>query len=126
MARPQKPINEELVEKLARLGCTGEEIGFVVGVDKSTISRRFATIVAKGGNRLKISIRRMQLKTARKGNVAMQIWLGKQYLGQAEKSEQVNLGALYQDPRLNAKAAPPKGKGEGMSRILSVDGDGQE
>ena len=30
-------------------------------------------------------MRRMQFESATKGNVVMQIWLGKQYLGQADK-----------------------------------------
>ena len=34
------------------------------------------------------SLRRMQFMAAQKGSVPMQIWLGKQYLGQKDKSEQ--------------------------------------
>lgn len=33
------------------------------------------------------SLRRMQFVAAQKGNVTMQIWLGKQYLGQKDKHE---------------------------------------
>jgi hypothetical protein len=33
------------------------------------------------------AIRRMQFASAQKGNVPMQIWLGKQYIGQKDKSE---------------------------------------
>ena len=35
----------------------------------------------------KASLRRMQYGAANKGNVTMQIWLGKQYLGQNDKQE---------------------------------------
>lgn len=35
----------------------------------------------------KASLRRMQFKSAEDGNVTMQIWLGKQMLGQRDKSE---------------------------------------
>lgn len=35
----------------------------------------------------KASLRRMQFKTAQAGNTTMQIWLGKQYLGQKDKQE---------------------------------------
>lgn len=35
----------------------------------------------------KASLRRMQFKTAESGNATMQIWLGKQYLGQKDKQD---------------------------------------
>ena len=38
----------------------------------------------------KISLRRWQFKSAEAGNVTMQIWLGKQYLGQREQIETDN------------------------------------
>ena len=36
----------------------------------------------------KMSLRREQWRSAEKGNVTMQIWLGKQWLGQTDKVEQ--------------------------------------
>ena len=33
------------------------------------------------------AIRRLQFQSAQKGNVPMQIWLGKQYIGQKDKAE---------------------------------------
>jgi hypothetical protein len=42
----------------------------------------------------KASLRRMQFKNAQAGNVTMQIWLGKQYLGQKDKQEVENTGAI--------------------------------
>lgn len=83
--RPKKQIDVNQVEMLARIGCTYSEIGAVVGCDKSLICKRFSTEVAKGHEELKMSIRRMQLQSANKGNVAMLIWLGKQYLGQKDQ-----------------------------------------
>ena len=41
----------------------------------------------RGFGRLKISLRRQQIEAAKKGNVAMLIWLGKQLLEQADKRE---------------------------------------
>ena len=83
--RPRKIIDPKQVEDLAAYGCTYAEIGAVVGCDKATISRRFATEVAKGHDNLRMSIRRMQVQAANKGNIVMMIWLGKQYLGQQDK-----------------------------------------
>ena len=88
MARPVKEIDSEQVEKLASLYCTLEEIGNFFGVNKSTISRRFATDIAKGRSRGRISIRRAQFEAAvNNKNSALLIWLGKQILGQTEKIE---------------------------------------
>lgn len=38
---------------------------------------------------MRMSLRRYQLRAAEHGNVAMCIWLGKQYLGQSDKQEVV-------------------------------------
>jgi hypothetical protein len=85
--RPRKKIDPVQVTNLAKIGCTYSEIGAVVGCDKSQISRRFATEVAKGHEELRMGIRRMQLQAAHKGNIVMLIWLGKQYLGQRDKQD---------------------------------------
>lgn len=87
MARPKKEIDKKQVEKLANLQCTLQEIADWFGVDKSTISRNFATEIEKGKSFGKISIRRAQLQLALKGNATMLIWLGKQYLEQKEKKD---------------------------------------
>lgn len=84
MARPKKQISEKLVEDLAGIGCTIPEIAKVAGCSESTIKRRFAPILEKGRAKLKTSIRRHQIQVAEKGNVSMLIWLGKNYLGQAD------------------------------------------
>ena len=57
------------------------------GVNKSTISRRFATNIIKGKSTGKISLRRAMYTKALEGNVVMQIWLSKQYLGMKERVE---------------------------------------
>lgn len=84
MARPRKEIDEEQVERLARLHCTNAEIATVFDCSPDTIERRFAGSVAKGRAEGKITLRRAQFRAALKGNVTMQIWLGKQLLGQKE------------------------------------------
>jgi hypothetical protein len=84
MARPRKPIDEDQVERLASLHCTTQEIATVFDCSTDTIERRFAATLAKGRAEGKISLRRAQFRAALKGNVTMQIWLGKQLLGQKE------------------------------------------
>jgi hypothetical protein len=85
--RPPKKIDEEMVEKLASIGCTVEEIASTLGCCRDTLHRRFSDILKKGHNTAKISLRRMQWKSAAMGNVTMQIWLGKNMLSQSNKHE---------------------------------------
>jgi len=92
--RPRIKIDYKQVEQLAAMQCTDEEIAAVLGVERSTIKRRkkdddeFCTAYKKGKERGKASLRRMQFKAAEGGNATMLIWLGKQYLGQSDKTQQ--------------------------------------
>ena len=88
MARPKKfNIDTDLLEKLASFGCTNTEIAEFFGCTKSLLTKSYSTNLTKGREKGKIRLRQMQWKAADKGNVTMLIWLGKQLLGQAEKSE---------------------------------------
>jgi hypothetical protein len=86
MSRPRKSIDYGLVESMAQIHCTQEEIAEVLGISVRTLQRRakFCRIYKKGREKGKASVRRMQFKSAEKGNVTMQIWLGKQILGQRD------------------------------------------
>lgn len=55
-----------------------------MGCTEDTITNRFSAELLKGRTNLKMSVRRWQIESAKKGNVVMQIWLGKQLLGQSE------------------------------------------
>jgi hypothetical protein len=85
--RPKIEIDWELVQKLAHIQCTQAEIASTVGVSVDTLHRHpeFAEVYKRGAEGGRKSLRRMQFESATKGNVVMQIWLGKQYLGQADK-----------------------------------------
>ena len=94
----QTEIDVEQLKKLCVLQCTISECASYLDVSASTLSRRvrelgysgwkefFRTHSGKG----KVSLRRKQYDRAMKGdgNTQMLIWLGKQYLGQADKIEQ--------------------------------------
>ena len=88
MARPKKyNIDTEQVEKLAGLGCTNTEIAAFFGCSKDLIGKSYSTNVSKGKDKGKIRLRQLLWKSAERGNVAMQIWLSKQYLGMTDKQE---------------------------------------
>jgi hypothetical protein len=100
MARPPTPIDYALVERLAHIHCTDEEIATLIGMSKENFCRRKARdkqlcqCLEKGRDGGKMSLRRMQWKSAEAGNVTAQIWLGKQLLGQKDKTEQDNRGEV--------------------------------
>src|ERR1700681_1125040 len=84
--RPKKFVDLELVEKLAHIQCTYGEIASTLGVSVDTLQRNkdFAVVYKRGAEGGRKSLRRMQFESANKGNIAMQIFLGKQYLGQSD------------------------------------------
>lgn len=91
-------INKASFESLCGMWCTLIEIAdfFEVSEDtveswcKDTYGERFSDVYKKKCSKGNISLRRWQLRSAEKGNVTMQIWLGKQHLGQKEKLEVEN------------------------------------
>lgn len=85
--RPLKEIDHKMIDKLASIGCTGDEIAAVLGCCRDTLYARFSDSLKKGQNKAKATLRRMQWQSAVSGNVTMQIWLGKNMLGQSSKHE---------------------------------------
>lgn len=100
VGRPKKEINYKLVESLASIFCTQEEIANILDVSVRTLQRddEFCRIYKKGLDTAKMSVRRSQKKLAEK-NATMAIWLGKQYLGQYDKIEQIN--EIKETPTIN-------------------------
>jgi hypothetical protein len=89
MARPRKEFKPEIIEALAACCCTFEEIAAYIQWDPATVYRRmenpesaFAKAYERGRANGRATLRRKQYELALKGNVTMQIWLGKQILGQ--------------------------------------------
>jgi len=94
--RPLTDINWKMLESLALIQCTGEEMASVLNVDYKTIERAckrennvsFGEWIEQKRAGGKASLRKMQYDNAKNGNVTMQIWLGKNWLGQKDKSEE--------------------------------------
>lgn len=100
-------IEWEAVERMCQIDANEEEIAFMLGCSSDTLYRRclqdhgmtFQDYYKKHRSFGNITLRRAQMKTAlgdpKNGippNPTMQIWLGKQRLGQQEKSHVENTG----------------------------------
>ena len=92
MARPKKyDIKGEQVQKLAQYGCTNIEIAGYFGCDESLIRHSYSEFLIKGRSEQKMRLRQLQWNSAERGNIVMQIFLGKNLLGQTDKIETTNL-----------------------------------
>ena len=79
---------EKQVEKLASYGLTNKEIAEALAYDENTLKRKFEIFLTKGKANLKQRLKRKQIDVELAGNVSMLIWLGKNYLGQADKLDE--------------------------------------
>ncbi len=94
--RPKIEWTEEQyksVEYMALIQCTQSEIANTMGVDEDTLNRllkkrykvrNFSEWFNKYSAGGKMSLRRLQFKSAERGNTSMLIWLGRQWLGQTD------------------------------------------
>ena len=84
--RPKKELDYELIEKLAMIQCTQDEIASCLNVNVKTLraDNKFLDLYKNGQEKGKMSLRRYQFDCAKRGNASILIWLGKQYLGQKE------------------------------------------
>ena len=91
--RPKAVIDYPLVEKLGQIQCTQEEIANILDISVRTLQRdeEFCRLYKKGIESGKMSLRRFQWEEAKKGNTTTLVWLGKQYLGQREPREEVEI-----------------------------------
>jgi hypothetical protein len=91
VGRPKKELDYKLIEELASIFCTQEEIATILGVNRSTLFRdeQFSNIYSKGHSVAKQSLRRKQFKLA-DTNAYMAVFLGKQYLGQKDNVDNEN------------------------------------
>lgn len=94
--RPRLVLNqdgEKLIEDLYSIMCKDDEVEGIIGADIETLKaehniERFSRAQKKGQSMAKSSLRRAQFKSALSGNIPMQIWLGKQILGQREPRDE--------------------------------------
>ena len=111
MARPNKEFSKKVFEGLCSIMCTEKEICSFFETTDKTLNKwckreygmGFSDIYKIKSQNGRISIRRLQFKSAEKGNPSMLIWLGKQYLGQSEETESKRKMQDAQTKRINAE-----------------------
>jgi DNA-binding MurR/RpiR family transcriptional regulator len=103
-AKDQKiELNLEQLKAMVRIQCTQEECAAVLGMSADTLDRRlkeleyagFAEFYKKYSHEGLASLRRAQWKAATEQlNPTMLVWMGKQMLGQQDKSSMEHSGKL--------------------------------
>lgn len=89
---PLIPIDWEQVDEWLEYGCKGTEIAASLGISTDTLYNRTQSEKGVGFSEYALEkravgdklLRELQFKSAKKGNITMQIWLGKQRLEQKE------------------------------------------
>ena len=100
ITKPLHQLDYKKLDAMCAIHCTGEECAAILGISYDTLNRAlkrdgnkgFAEYCKQKGASGKMSLRRKQFGHGMSGNSTMLIWLGKQWLGQVEKTEQIGLG----------------------------------
>ena len=88
--RPRVEIDQEMLARLAKMLFTAADCAIFLGCGVGTIDRRLKEAGWAGYGEFfhrhsawaRVRLRQAQWKSAMEGNATIQIWLGKQYLGQ--------------------------------------------
>lgn len=123
VGRPRLDFDVEQFEALCKIHCTEIEIAAVLKMSVDTLERRveeiydgrkFAEVFKEKAAMGKMSLRRAQIAAAlgdgkRPPNPTMLIWLGKQHLGQRDKTEVTGVdgGAIKQEVKVENAPPPP-------------------
>lgn len=128
--RPPKQINYRILDNLCKIQCTETEIAATLELHTDTINRHihedfgvsFTEYVAEKALVGKRSLRRKQYELALKGNVTMLIWLGKNYLGQADKHEIMgaNGGPIRTDQTMDLLSKIPQDKLDALEEMVTM------
>lgn len=85
---------QEQLKTLAGMGCSWGEIEAVLNIENGgteALRKKYLKLYTEGQEFGKVRLRRSQWQSAiERNNVQMQIWLGKQKLGQTDKVETKN------------------------------------
>ncbi len=90
-------IDWKAVDNMCAIHCTGEEIAGVLGCDYDTLATAikrergvaFSDYYKQKSASGNMSLRRKQYSAAMDGNSTMLVWLGKNWLGQTDRPEDI-------------------------------------
>ncbi len=83
--RPKLKLDEQYIYELAKLQCLPHEIAILCGCHINTLERNYGGVILKGQEDSKKDLRKAMIRSAMSGNVIMQIWLSKNWLGFKER-----------------------------------------
>ena len=87
VGRPPIAVDVKLLDAMAERALTQADCAAVMGISVDTIQRRYLEAYERGVQKACASLRKKQFELAIAGNVTMLIWLGKNLLGQKDKTE---------------------------------------
>jgi hypothetical protein len=95
MGRPRKEMDWNLLDSCCEILCTEEECAALQDMSVDTMFRRikeekgitFAEYYKQKSAAGKMSLRRKQFTAAMEGDKTLMVWLGKNWLGQTDKTE---------------------------------------
>ena len=104
VGRPKRVFTPEQIEQMenyALAGCQNNTIATLMDIPIVTREDNFRKLLTKKRCERKLTLRSQQNKAAAKGNPALLIFLGKNYLDQADKVEEklhvTGMAELYKD-----------------------------
>jgi hypothetical protein len=105
MARPKTIIDWNKVDKYLQAQCDGVGIAGLLGIHPNTLYKAcdetykisFSVYSEQKKSEGKELLRAKQFQTAMEGEKTLQIWLGKQYLGQRDKHDIEHSGEIKID-----------------------------
>ena len=93
--------SQEVILRTLRGQYQWHEAAEILGISERTIERRkaaggaFLEAYEKGRSEGRTSLRKWQFEAAKNRNITMLIWLGKQYLGQPDKTDLLSDGQPF-------------------------------
>jgi hypothetical protein len=117
--RPRKQVDARKVEQMARFGCSNDEIGMILDCSAQLLEEKFQPALKRGKSHRNYNLRKLMYENAKRGNVVMQIFLSKQWLGYRDRgpADEIEdpLGELLREFRSHyhdTATNKPNGKGE--------------
>jgi hypothetical protein len=90
VGKPKRIFTETQIKKMCELalnGCQNNTIATIMDIPKQTLVDNFRQLLTKKRCERKNNLRKLQYASAKKGNPALLIFLGKNELGQADKQD---------------------------------------